>query len=173
VPKILVEYREVLTGLSANYRRMERAFAAFTDELRKRHPELPASLIRLARSSFYLYLTGKSNRQQQYGVTLQYLWKSLAADPLRLLSSEYHLTLLKAMIRFITFPVTSRVWRDDRAWRDVRRSLRRLLGRSDHAPISPAAETTPAPSGAPRRLYDRIHHRRMMRFRRLQRIPHD
>ncbi|MER3524277.1 MAG: glycosyl transferase family 2 [Ignavibacteria bacterium] len=53
VPKILVGYREVLTSLSADVRRMERAFAAFTREEQRRHPYLPASLSRSARSAFY------------------------------------------------------------------------------------------------------------------------
>jgi glycosyltransferase involved in cell wall biosynthesis len=173
VPKILVGYREVLTSLSANYRRMERAFAAFTDELRKRHPELPHSIMRYARSSFYLYLTGKSNRQQQYGITLQYLWKCLAADPARILSSEFHLTLVKALIRFITSPITSRVWKDDRAWRNVRRQLRRLMGRADEHVTAPGTtDVAGTESDSPRRLYDRIHHQRMMQFKHRHRESH-
>lgn len=175
VPKVLVGYREVLTSLSANYRRMERAFAAFTHELRKRHPRMPDSLVRYARSSFYLYLTGKSNRQQQYGVTLQYLLKALLADPMRLLSSEFYLVLAKAMIRFLSSPITSRIWKDDRAWREVRKKLRVLVGRADApADEAPPVEriAVPEQSGAPRRLYDRIHQRRMMYFKNLQRASH-
>lgn len=176
VPKILVGYREVLTSLSANYRRMERAFAAFTDELRKRHPQMPDSFVRCARSSFYLYLTGKSNRQQQYGVTLQYLLKSLIADPVRLLSSEFYGTFVKAVIRLILSPLTLRVWKDDRAWRDVRRRLSRLMKREHgaelHAATGDPGVGTPQPH-APRRLYDRIHHLRMMRFKKSREITHE
>jgi len=129
--------------------------------------------MRYARSSFYLYLTGKSNRQQQYGITLQYLWKCLAADPARILSSEFHLTLVKALIRFITSPINSRVWKDDRAWRNVRRQLRRLMGRADeHVPAPGTTDVAGTEPDSPRRLYDRIHHQRMMQFKHRHRESH-
>lgn len=167
VPKILVGYREVLTSLSANFRRMERAFGAFTTELHRRHPALPASVTRYSKSYFYLYLTGKSNRQRRYGVTLAYLWRSFAADPLRIVSSEFHLTLLKALIRFATLPLTSRLWKDDRGWRALRRALKRGGRTEDPAEQPQAVQEEPPPlaNGRPRRLYDRIHHGRMMRLR--------
>ncbi len=167
VPKILVGYREVLTSLSANHRRMERAFAAFTTELRHRNPRVPASITRYSKSYFYLYLTGKSNRQSQYGVTLVYLWRSFAADLLRIVSSEFHLTLLKALIRFITHPVTSRLLQDDRGWRSLRGALTKKEGNSEPAAQPHTAQQEP-PTGEnarPRRLYDRIHHGRMARLR--------
>ncbi len=167
VPRILVGYREVLTSLSADYRRMERAFAAFTTELRRRNPAVPASITRYSRSSFYLYLTGKSNRQRQYGVTLAYLWRSFAADPLRIVSSEFHLTLLKALVRIVTLPLASRLWRDDRGWRSLRRALKRQKGEENHRvqPYAAHEEPPPTVNGRPRRVYDRIHYGRMIRLR--------
>lgn len=166
VPRILVGYREVLTSLSADFRRMERAFAAFTDALRQRHPSLPRTLTRYSQSYFYLYLTGKSNRQQQYGVTLLYLAKSLVADPLRLLSSEFHLVLLKALFRLITRPVTARLWKDDRGWRNVRRALQRNATTDSSGEVRDATEAErPLTDDKPRRLYDKIHRHRLMRLR--------
>lgn len=162
IPTILVGYREVLTSLSANHYRMEDAFASLLREIRNRHPQIPNSILRVAKGSYYLYLTGKSNRRSRYGTSLRYLGVCLFSDPLRLLSSEFHSTLAKAIVRFLAHPVTSRIWKDDRMWRTMRRKL--------HVPVATqesneAEKEKTSATETPLRLFDRLHNSRMKRFR--------
>ncbi|MER3524278.1 MAG: hypothetical protein C4326_09480 [Ignavibacteria bacterium] len=97
---------------------------------------------------------------------MQYLWKSLIADPLRLVSSEFHLTFVKACIRLLTAPLTSKLWSDDRGWRSIRRTLHRWLGRSKAEPSAATMPETASPAhGTPRRLYDKIQMYRLIRLK--------
>ncbi|MBX2990028.1 MAG: glycosyltransferase family 2 protein [Bacteroidetes bacterium] len=162
VPNILVGYREVLTSLSANHYRMEGAFASLLKEIKHRHPHIPNPILRVAKGSYYLYLTGKSNRRSRYGTSLRYLGISLFSDPLRFFSSEFHSTLAKAILRFLAHPVTSRIWKDDRMWRTMRRKLHAPATTQEHGEAE--NKRTPA-TAAPLRLFDRLHNSRMKRFR--------
>ena len=81
VPEFLVSYRKVSSGLSHDFRQMARSQQLMLSEVEHSHPELPSSLYRLSRSSFYLYLAHQCDDNKNAQAALFWLKQAIKADP--------------------------------------------------------------------------------------------
>ncbi len=162
VPKYQVGYRRTLGGQSANYGFAERTFTPFMDGVRRRHPEVPAAIFRVSKSFYSFYLSGICNEHGQYLESLKYLLRCLVLDPARLLSSEYYLAFVKWWVRVLAKPLSAFGWGNQTSWRKLKRMVAGVSGN----PLSSVPFDERRGKGwSTTRLYDRIHNRRITKFK--------
>ncbi len=80
VPEFLVGYRKLAMSMSGNFQQMARSQHLMLQTIQESHPELPAFLYRISRSSFYLYFAQQCDRQGNSSATLFWLWQAVQAD---------------------------------------------------------------------------------------------
>jgi glycosyltransferase involved in cell wall biosynthesis len=162
IPKFHIGYRRAMNSISADYRNQERFMAMVVDSFEEEHPKIPKSLLRLSRSRMYSYLASRCNDHGRYLDSIKYFIRCLVLDPVRILSSEYSLALFKVFIRFAAKPIVSLIWGNQLIWGKLHRRVLTLAGRA------PAAQYRMGDGDLTRRrrrLYDRIHDRRMARLK--------
>jgi len=162
VPKFHVGYTKVLSSMSANYKNQEGCMARVVNSFEKTHPNIPKALFRLSRSRTSFYLAGRSNDSGRYVASLWFLLRGLMLDPVRIISSEYHLAILKCFIRFVTKPIVSLVWGNQLVWGKLHRYVRT---RANKGPAVWYEMRGSDSVGRRPRLYDRIHNWRMARLK--------
>lgn len=81
VPQVLVGYRKVVSGMSGDFSQMARSQRLMLAAVQRNHPEIPAFLYRLSRSSFYLYLAHQCDIVGNYCASLNWLWQAIKVDP--------------------------------------------------------------------------------------------
>lgn len=80
VPRVLVSYRIVGTGMSFNVTGMERSFLWMIAQARRRTPTIPDWLVHWSTGHFYLYLALKAKRSNQFSETRRCLAAAARAD---------------------------------------------------------------------------------------------
>jgi glycosyltransferase involved in cell wall biosynthesis len=103
VPEFLVGYRQVRGSTSHAYARIEECHKRLTNEIRRRHPEIPATVYRWWDAVGYTFIATRSLRSRQFGSTIRYLMMAIFKDPT------------------VVARVVSQKWLQRRSWR---RSLR-------------------------------------------------
>jgi len=82
VPEFLVAYRKVPSGMSSDFRQMARSQQLMLENVRRKHPEIPAFLYRLSSSSFYLYIAQQCEALGNARDSLFWLWQAVKVDPI-------------------------------------------------------------------------------------------
>jgi glycosyltransferase involved in cell wall biosynthesis len=158
IPKYHVAYRRVLNSISSDYENQARCMAAVVGNFEAAHPGIPKSLFRLSRSYTSFYMAGRASEAGQYLASLGYFLRCLRHDPVRIVSSEYSLALLKLFVRLAAKPVVSFFRTEPIVWEKLR-----------HVPLAKAGCTREMwDQVAVRRrplLFDRIHDGRMARLK--------
>ena len=158
IPKYHVGYRRVLNSISADYENQDRCMASVVDNFEERHPGIPKTLFRLSRSYTSFYMAGRASEAGRYMASLGYLLRCLKLDPVRIVSSEYFLAMLKLLVRLTAKPVVAFLWNDPMVWEKVRRPLSSRFGRAPVVWDEMSVHRRP-------RLFDRIHNWRIARLK--------
>jgi glycosyltransferase involved in cell wall biosynthesis len=158
IPKYHVGYRRVLNSISADYENQDRCMATVVDNFEEGHPGVPKTLFRLSRSYTSFYMAGRASEAGQYMASLGYLLRCLKLDPVRIVSSEYFLAMLKLFVRLTAKPLVSILWKDPMVWEKLRRPLSSSSGRATVVWDEMSARRRP-------RLFDKIHNWRMARLK--------
>jgi glycosyltransferase involved in cell wall biosynthesis len=161
-PKFYVGYRRASNGISADYKNQERFIAMVIGSFEDKHPSIPKALFRLSRSRTCFYLASRCNDQGRYLDSIKYFIRCLVLDPVRLLSSEYHLSVLKLLIRCTTKPVVSLIRGSQPTWKELHRRVSTLAGLG---PVGQFRMGDGELLHARPRLYDRVHNWRMARLK--------
>lgn len=80
VQEFLVGYRKLFDSMSGDYNQMAKSHALIMQNMRQKHPQLPAIVYRLSSSNLYMYFAHQSNRCGKHRVTLFWLYEALQAD---------------------------------------------------------------------------------------------
>lgn len=81
VPRIFYGYRQARQTMSRKLDRMRAAFLAVMGRARRRHPELPAWLFRIADANFCLHNGKRSVNDRRWGTGAAYLGRALCRAP--------------------------------------------------------------------------------------------
>jgi len=102
VPKFLVGYRKLPSGMSADFSKMARSQSLMLSRVRKHHPEIPAVLYQISRSSFYLYLAQQSHINGNMRDALSWLGQTIRVDPLTpFCRPGFYLLAVSSFIRLV------------------------------------------------------------------------
>ncbi|MGJ5628760.1 glycosyltransferase family 2 protein [Nostoc sp. CALU 1950] len=80
VPEFLIGYRQLANSMSKDFSQMAKSHCLMLQEVKQKHPEIPAFLYRLSSSSFDVYLAHQSNQYHQYENTIFWLIQALRQD---------------------------------------------------------------------------------------------
>lgn len=86
VPRVLVSYRIIQSGMSFNVRGMERSYLWLLDESRKLRPGLAESVFQWSKGQFYLYLALKARQAGLHAETRRCLRNAVRSDSAALLA---------------------------------------------------------------------------------------
>jgi glycosyltransferase involved in cell wall biosynthesis len=98
VPRYLVDYREVPSGMSCGGVGMARSFAHLIRGVRERRPGLPPHLLRWSSGFFYLYIARKCHQAGASAEAWHYLTLAGRTDPVVLLAPPFYRILLRKLI---------------------------------------------------------------------------
>ncbi len=124
VPELLIGYRQVLGGMSFNHVSMKKSCDLLLTSTQQRHPEIPTTIYRWARSNFNWYLALRSEQCGDHISTIYYLYGASRLDFLPLLRPKFYTLLIKSLLKIVTKPITSLVWPDHRSWLEFIQKLR-------------------------------------------------
>jgi len=80
VPQFLVGYRKLTMSMSGDFEQMARSQHFMLHAIQENHPEFPAFLYRISRSSFYLYFAHQCDHQSDSSAALFWLREAVKAD---------------------------------------------------------------------------------------------
>ncbi len=110
VPEFLVGYRKLDSGMSQDFSQMAKSQQMMLENLQQKHPEVPAYLYCLSRSSFYLYLAQQCDQSNRPLRTFFWLKQAIKIDPVTpLLRPGLYILFLKSWARQ-TMSAKSRQW---------------------------------------------------------------
>ena len=121
VKEWLVAYRCHNLSMSFNHKEMGKSYDLVLDAVRQRHPKIPARIFRWSKAIFCLYLSRKSNAVGDLQNAFRWVARALREDAAVLLLPWVNAFLLKGLVRLMVSPFVYLIWRDQRAWRRVRR----------------------------------------------------
>lgn len=98
VPKILVNYRQVGSSMSAETAGMSASYRLVMERARRRNNHLPEALFRWSEGHFQSYLVSKSYGCRDYKGCLAAVARALMADPAVLLNWRLHNLTIKSFI---------------------------------------------------------------------------
>jgi glycosyltransferase involved in cell wall biosynthesis len=162
VPEFLASYRRTPDSMSRQYMSMERSHRLIMERIRRRHPEFPPRIFRWSSANYCAYLVSKSYAKGRYWQSARYVLRSIWNDPLRLVSSQVYLTLLKCAARASTEPFIDLLWEDRATWDTYLKGLKTSSRpqRSREEVISGIVTSQPVP------LFKRLHEKRMSNLKR-------
>lgn len=98
VPEFLVGYRKIASSMSQDFSQMAKSQQMMLISVQHKHPEIPAYLYRLSKSSFYLYLAQQCNQKGHFRKTLFWLGCAIKIDPLVLLRPGLYFLPFQSLI---------------------------------------------------------------------------
>ncbi|NEO88905.1 MAG: glycosyltransferase family 2 protein [Moorea sp. SIO3G5] len=103
VPEFLIGYRKIVSSMSRDYSQMAKSHGLMLRGVQQRHPEIPAALYRLSKSSFYMYLARQSSQCSSDRSTLFWLYQALKADLITpIFRYGLYILYIKSLFRMIT-----------------------------------------------------------------------
>ncbi|MDB6029257.1 MAG: family 2 glycosyl transferase [Verrucomicrobiales bacterium] len=120
VREYLVGYRCYSQSMSYNHVSMGRSYELVMQEVKKRHPEIPAYVYRWSKSIFYLYLTHKSNVCGDLRNSLRWLLGALREDKAVLLLPWVIRCLATRLARLGIATSLDLFGKDSSAWQQAR-----------------------------------------------------
>ncbi|NEO78321.1 glycosyltransferase family 2 protein [Moorena sp. SIO4G3] len=103
VPEFMIGYRKIVSSMSRDYSQMAKSHGLMLRDVQQRHPEIPAALYRLSKSSFYMYLARQSSQCSSDRSTLFWLSQALKADFITpIFRYGLYILFIKSVFRMIT-----------------------------------------------------------------------
>lgn len=116
VPEFLLGYRQVIGSMSSNDTSMEKSFYLIMADVWQRHPDIPSTIYRQARSNHYFYLIWKSQQGRNHWRALFWLYKATRLDFVIIIKPRLYKKFIKIVLMLIANPITSLIWQDHRSW---------------------------------------------------------
>ncbi len=157
IPQALVGYRIHPNAMSTDYVSMERSWHLAVGRRGDTLPQSFNSLIRWSRSNYLYYLFGKASQQGRSEEALAYLFRSVAKDPVRLLTTGFHKSFAREVLKCSLGAQRSKALV---AWGKSILENTRVQGSTGTESLSGANLQVPRPC-----LFDIIHSRRMKKAR--------
>jgi hypothetical protein len=115
-PGYLMGYRKSPGSMSDNWTSMARSYDMMVADLVTRRPDVDPRVLAWSRSHFYRYIAAKAYMADHYVETMQWMWKATVQDPLLLLPVGIWKMSTKCVVKWVLYPITSRIWPDKASW---------------------------------------------------------
>ncbi|MBW4665202.1 MAG: glycosyltransferase family 2 protein [Chroococcus sp. CMT-3BRIN-NPC107] len=123
IPEFLIGYRQVIGSMGGNYKSMVKSYELVMANVRKLHPEIPASIYHLSAIFYYNYLIGKTYDCGAYGNTLLCLLAALKTDWTILLRPGVYVKAIACVFKIAANPITSLIWSNQRSWVEFKQNF--------------------------------------------------
>ncbi|HEY9623209.1 MAG TPA: glycosyltransferase family A protein [Crinalium sp.] len=128
VPKFLVGYRKISGSMSRDYGKMADSHNLMLTLAQERRPDIPSTLFKLSRSSFYLYLAYQSRQHQCYRGVLYWLLQMLRADSIAsILRPGLYRLAMESVVRLTIKEVAALIGPDTPYWTRLKTLVKRSL----------------------------------------------